>query len=535
MDVLEQILELADEMPPKEQENWVRDTVQATGDMTWVPNPGPQTWAYDSEADVLLYGGEPGGGKSQLLLGLAFNCHERSLVMRRQYTDLGHLTEEAIKINGGREGFNGSPPPRLRCTNGRIIDFFAAAKVGDEQHRQGNPFDFLGVDEATQFAEAQIRFLMGWLRSTTPGQRKRVVLATNPPLSSDGYWVTQWFAPWLDDRFPNPAKPRELRWAIMGADDKLIWVKGPEPVRYNGRLVDPKSYTFIPASVDDNPFLRDTEYKKELDNLPSEIRAILMGGFRTTLRDQPFQIIPSEWIRAAQLRWSPTPPDAPMCAMGVDCSGGGTDPMIIATRHDGWFAEPIEIPAKELPKDSLGKTAVGHIIANRRDKAVVVIDMGGGYGGAAYERLKENDVEVLGYKGAEASTLRTVDKKLKFTNVRSAALWRLREALDPDQPGKSPIALPPDPELMADLTAPTFEVTPNGIKAESKEKVCERLGRSTNKGDAVIMAWYSGPKKITHALDWLEQKFGRADQRPAPRELRGQRPKVVMGRQHARR
>ena len=37
----------------------------------WVPNPGPQTEAYNSEADVLLYGGEPGGGKTQLLLGLA--------------------------------------------------------------------------------------------------------------------------------------------------------------------------------------------------------------------------------------------------------------------------------------------------------------------------------------------------------------------------------------------------------------------------------------------------------------------------------
>jgi hypothetical protein len=69
-----------------------------------------------------------------------------------------------------------------------------------------------------------------------------------------------------------------------------------------------------------------------------------------------------------------------------------------------------------------------------------------------------------------------------------------REALDPGQPGGSPIALPPDPKLVADLTAPTFEVTPNGIKAEPKEKVCERLGRSTDRGDAVVMAWFEGPR-----------------------------------------
>ena len=73
----------------------------------WQPNPGPQTDAYNSEADCLLYGGEPGGGKSQLILGLAFNEHQRSFVMRREYGDLERLIEDALKINGGKHGFNG--------------------------------------------------------------------------------------------------------------------------------------------------------------------------------------------------------------------------------------------------------------------------------------------------------------------------------------------------------------------------------------------------------------------------------------------
>lgn len=529
MTVLDELIARVNKLPDGERAALVEQTLKATKDDVWIPNPGPQTDAYFSKADILLYGGEPGGGKSSLLLGLAFTQHRRSLIMRRQYTDLGHLIEEAIKFNGGRDGFNGSPPPRMRRPDGRVIDFFAAAKVGDEQHRQGNPFDFLGVDEATQMAESQIRFLMGWLRSAdSPNQHKRVVLATNPPLSAEGYWVTEWFAPWLDDRFPNPAKPGELRYAIVGDDDKLVWVDGPQPVVYNGRMVEPKSYTYIPASLADNPFLKDTGYGKQLDNLPSEIRAILMGGFRATLRDQPNQIIPSQWVRLAQQRWTPTSPQGiPMCAMGVDCTGGGTDPMIIAPRHDGWFAPLIEIPAKEMPTDSLGKTAAGHVVANRRDKAMVVVDMGGGYGGSLFERLRDNDIEAHAYKGAEASTRRTRDGKLRFTNTRTAALWMFREALDPDQPGGSPIALYPDPELMADLTAPTFEVTPNGIKAESKEDVCDRLGRSTNKGDAVVMAWCQGPKEVTHALEWADQKQMKA--------MRGQRPKVVMGRQQRRR
>ena len=198
-----------------------------------------------------------------------------------------------------------------------------------------------------------------------------------------------------------------------------------------------------------------------------------------------------------------------MCAIGVDCSGGGTDPMVIAPRHDGWFARPVVIEAKSIPMDRSGAYCAGQVVSYRRDDAEVIVDMGGGYGGPTYEHLKVNKVEVFGYKGAEASTRRSADKKLTFTNTRSAALWLFREALDPGQPGGSPIALPDDPELMADLTAPTFEPSPNGIKAEPKDKVTERLGRSTNKGDAVVMAWFHGAKQITHALEWAEQRMER--------------------------
>jgi len=81
---------------------------------------------------------------------------------------------------------------------------------------------------------------------------------------------------------------------------------------------------------------------------------------------------------------------------------------------------------------------------------------------------------VVGHKGSEASTGRTKDKQLKFYNKRSEVIWRFREALDPDQPGGSTIALPDDPQLMADLTAPTLDMAFNGIKVESKEKIIER-------------------------------------------------------------
>lgn len=84
--------------------------------------------------------------------------------------------------------------------------------------------------------------------------------------------------------------------------------------------------------------------------------------------------------------------------------------------------------------------------------------------------------------------------------------------------------LPPDPTLLADLAAPTFWMTRDALQIEQKEEVCKRLGRSTDRGDAVVMAWAAGPTYITDGQAWAEGKKtgGKA------------RPKVVMGRENRR-
>jgi hypothetical protein len=508
---LDDILRKFSALPAKEQADVTAAAFKGTAGMKFIPNPGPQTLAYESEADILLYGGEPGGGKSSLVLGLAFNKHKRSLIMRRQYTDLAGLTEDALKIHGSRDGFNGAPPPTLRIGNEQIIEFGAAKTVGDEQHWQGRPHDFFGIDEAAQFAEVQFRFLMGWLRHENPKQRCRVVLASNPPLTAEGLWIVQFFAPWLDDRHPNPAKTGELRWFVTDEEGVDKEVPGPAEVLIGGRLMKPLSRTYIPASLADNPFLARGSYKAQLDAMPEPYRSILLGKFKTTLRDQDNQCIPTAWVRAAIERWTPKPPeDVPMCAIGVDASGGGTDPMVLAPRHDGWYARPIEIPGKDIPMSSAGSFCAGLVISHRLHLAEIIVDMGGGYGGPLYEHLKANEDDpvhsrVKGFRGAESTNRRSIDGKYKFTNKRSAAYWLFREALDPGQPGGSPIALPDVPKIIADLTAPTFEVTPNGIKLEPKEHVVERIGRSTDYGDAITMAWFEGARWSDSASEWMEQ------------------------------
>ena len=97
-------------------------------DRLWMPSPGPQYDARKCKADILLYGGEGGGGKTDLGLGLAFEDHEKSLIIRKNYTDLRGITDRAKEINGTDKGYNGSLPPRLTTvkhskTRTNVIDF----------------------------------------------------------------------------------------------------------------------------------------------------------------------------------------------------------------------------------------------------------------------------------------------------------------------------------------------------------------------------------------------------------------------------
>jgi hypothetical protein len=485
-------------LPVEELDKLAKMASGIIGNQIWIPNVGPQTQAYFCPADWLLYGGQGGGGKTDLSLGLAFTRHKRTLISRREYANLDGIIDRALEINGTRKGFNGKPPPRLITQDGRLIQFAGCQYAGDEQSWQGNPFDLKVFDEACQFLESQIRAHLGWLRTVDQGQRCRAVLATNPPLDASGDWIIGMFRPWLDLTHHNPAKPGELRWYIVDGG-KDYEVDGPDPIERNGETVRPLSRTFIPAKVDDNPYLVRTGYKGTLDALPEPLRSSVRdGNFMAARQDQENQVIPLEWVLAAEQRWTPDGGrGVPMTACGYDASGGGADPAALAVRHDAWYG-PVE--TLEGPGAADGITSFTFISARRRDNAAIVIDVGGGYGGATIERFKDNDIPYTSFNGANAGYGRTRDRALRFANKRAEAMWRFREALDPDQPGGSIVALPHDPELRSDLTAPTFTVGLRGIQIEKKEDIKERLGRSTNKGDAVIMALSEGQEAIMRGV-----------------------------------
>jgi hypothetical protein len=527
---LDDVLSRLNGLPKAERDALVKQAYEDRVRQLFVPSPGPQTNAYLSKADEMLYGGQAGGGKSALLIGLALAEHKRSLLMRRKGTDLeggGGLIEELLKMHGTRDGFNGKSPPTLRTEDGRIITFGSAVNIGDEQSYQGRARDFLGIDEAAQFAESQIDFLMGWIRSEDEGQRTRAVLASNPPLDAEGQWMVKRYRPWLDLTHHNPAKPGELRWFCRLPNGDEVEVDGPTPTEFNGEVYLPSSRTFIPAALSDNPYLSDTGYKARLDTMPEPLRSAMRdGNFMLARADAEWQVIPTQWVIEAQQRWTADPPDhAPMSAMGVDVAQGGPDKTVIAPRYDGWFAHLISIPGVDTPD---GPSVAGRVLAMLRNKATVIVDLGGGWGGSTFDHLKALDIEVTGFRPADKSIKRTADTMLGFYNVRASAWWGFREALDPSQQGGSPIALPPDQELLADLTAPTYDTTSGRIKVERKEDIKKRLGRSPDKGDAVVMAWSDGPKISSHGKRWSKysEEHGISGRSA---------PKVVMSRPNARR
>jgi hypothetical protein len=459
-----------------------------------VPNFGPQIEAYDCDADETFYGGEAGGGKSDLGIGLALTAHSESLILRRLTDDAKKLAKRARAVAGRDASYNGQD--RVLTLGERSVRFGGCQFEDDKERYKGQPYDLYVFDEVGDFTLTQFKFITAWNRSTKRGQRCRIVCAGNPPTRPEGLWVVQYWGAWLDPNHPRPAKPGELRWYIRGPTDEDIEVDGagPHTVDWEREPVLAKSRTFIPSSLSDNPDLAATDYRKMLDSLPAELRrAYRDGDFGAGIQDDDWQVIPTAWIDAAQQRWENViPRRTQMTAMAVDVAPGGGDQRVICWRYGGWFA-PFDARREE---DKTGRLTAASVVKHRRDRCPVIVDLGGGWGGDAVIALKDNGIDCIAFNGVVTSNARTRDGKLKFFNKRAEAVWKFREELDPSQEGGSVIALPPDAELKADLCSYRWELRTGGILLEDKEEQKKRLGRSPDKGDAAVMCLAEGNRAV---------------------------------------
>lgn len=508
-------------MRPEEVEAWLKtldqDQIDAIADLIdnssyalWAPNPGPQMEAFLSPADELFFGGAAGGGKTSLLVGLSLIAHQRSLILRRESTQLRGFIDDLARILKTRDGLNKQDgqwrvPPALAHQPDQLIEFGGVPNPGDEERHQGIPHDLLGFDEVTQFSQYVVDYLSTWNRTVLPGQRTRMVLTSNPPtpstsvktVSADGgQWLLRRYAPWLDPTYAgDPAKPGELRWYVTldglerehpdGEPFEHVIAHGPKQGEVE--IIQPKSRTFIPSLPTDNPYT-SSAYIATLQKLPEPLRsALLYGDFSVSLSDRPMQLIPTEWLRAAQARHraqNGPPPSVEQTALGVDVARGGADASVVVERYRHYYADPQEIP-KNIART--GPEVALEALKHRRNESTVVIDANGP-GASVYDHMTEalGLDDIIGWVGSKRSNRRDKSGKFGFTNMRTEIYWRLREALDPAS--NSRIALPDDPDLTQELLAMTYKEVSGKYQLITKEDLISVLGRSPDKADALSLA-----------------------------------------------
>ena len=444
--------------------------------------PGMQLNAFNSEAEIIGLGGEAGGGKTFLAFGFAWDRHPKSILFRYELTQMeNHIIATGNDVYEEFSSYKGGIKRRWDHPKGSL-QLGALKYPGSYNRYKGGEWSGMFFDEATEILKSEVLSVMGWNRSKNPRQKCQTLMFFNPPSTTEGEWVLEYFAPWIDKDYPRPAEEGEIRY-FANIDGKSVEVPDGTPRMHKGKLRRPRPRTFYRSRLDENPDLRDT-YPSILEDLPWPLsQQLIEGDFEVGRAEDSWQVIPAEWVDAAQQRWQPMPPCG-LTALGVDVARGGQAQTVLAKRHGVWCDELVTVPGKDTPD---GFAVVKLVMDNRRGNARINIDVIS-VGTSPYDTLKKEGANVVGINAAEGSDETDRSGHLKFANKRAELWWKFREALEPNK--GHDIALPADMELKADLCVPRFEVGSSGIQIESKKEIAKRLGRSTDRADAVILAFH---------------------------------------------
>ncbi len=221
----------------------------------------------------------------------------------------------------------------------------------------------------------------------------------------------------------------------------------------------------------------------------------VLGEFCASDEDS---IIPLSWIEAANERWdqwNESKEWLPFTCVGVDVARSENgDKTVLALRHGDVITEL----RRYTVVDTMAVTGYVAGILRARPGGYAIVDVIG-IGAGVFDRLREQKLKVKAFNAGEGTEGKDKSGELEFLNKRSAAWWNLRELLDPAN--NPTIALPPDDLLIGDLSAPHWKATSSGkIQVESKDEIRKRLGRSTDDGDAAVMAYH----KETERGSWRQ-------------------------------
>lgn len=248
------------------------------------PQEGPQRKFLQCAADVCIFGGSAGGGKSYALLLEAVRRWKVSgfsaVLFRRTYPQIsapGAMWDQSIRLYPLFSGQPSVSDSSWRFPSGAKIKFAHLQHATSVMDWHGSEICLLGFDELTQFEESQFWYLFSRNRSTC-GVRPLVRATCNPDADN---WVASLLEWWIDQEtgLPIPDRAGVLRWFVR-VNDQLQWANSKEELLAIHPEIPPKSLTFIPAKLSDNPALlsADPGYLANLLALPMVERERLLGG-----------------------------------------------------------------------------------------------------------------------------------------------------------------------------------------------------------------------------------------------------------------
>lgn len=253
------------------------------------PQPGPQTAFMCSSADIVIYGGAAGGGKTFALLleGLRHKdiAGFSGVVFRKNYTQItasGGLWDAANKIYGQVQGAKPKKTPKLHwffSPSGARIHFAHLERDEDLQGWQGSEICYLAFDELTHFSRHQFLYMLSRNRSTC-GIRPYVRATCNPDSDS---WVADFISWWINQETGYPIYERSgvVRYMCV-LNDTIYWGSNPhELAKEHGVNVEEcKSVTFIASKLTDNKVLmaKDPSYMANLKALAEIDKERLLYG-----------------------------------------------------------------------------------------------------------------------------------------------------------------------------------------------------------------------------------------------------------------
>lgn len=245
------------------------------------PQPGPQEAFLSSKADIVIYGGAAGSGKTYALLMEPLRHYNNgkfgAVIFRRSYPEVtieGGLWDESETIYSGL----GAKPIKgdlyWRFPSGMKVSFAHLQYETDLADYQGAQIPLIGFDQLESFTSKMFFYLLSRNRSTS-GVRSYIRATCNP----EPGWLADFLDWWIaDDGYADLSRAGILRWFVR-VNDEVIWGDSREELKAKHPDLDAKSMTFIPATVYDNKILLDKDpgYLANLQALNYIDRERLLG------------------------------------------------------------------------------------------------------------------------------------------------------------------------------------------------------------------------------------------------------------------